>query len=197
MDNLPIKAKAGRPLGAKSSETLQKDAMLKAFKEKGMKAMNVLFNSQLHLARGQTFLYKIEKEVIIGVKGGKSIRLKPPRLVTSQDEIEEYLTREVDISNGAFEVLGPEDTYYFITAKEPSIQASESILDRTFGKAIQTTQTLGPGGESLFEDEHRIKAKTVIGEYLESNIGEGGQTGDQSPLRIQQDNNREGDIVQV
>lgn len=49
-----------------------------------MKAVDVLFNAQLHIATGQTYLYKIEKELRIGPKGGKKYVRSKPKLVTAQ-----------------------------------------------------------------------------------------------------------------
>lgn len=170
--------KGGRPPGTKSVITLEKEAVFKEFRNKVLGVTNKLFNAQLHLALGQTFLYKIEKEVIIGPKGGKTIRAKPPKLVTSQWEIESFLMREVDEMNGESEPLEREDTYYFLTTKEPSISASDSLLDRTYGKAVQAVELTGRDGKALFTDEERAKSKTVISEYVGEfarlNSGQGG-----------------------
>jgi hypothetical protein len=137
----------GRPKGTKSKKTLEKEAVLAAFRERAMRASGVLFDSQLTLARGQTFLYKIEKEwVSLGeTKGGKEKgywkKLKPV-LVESQTEIESYL-------EGMIEEGDPDDdqdrgaTYYYLTTKEPNNNAIDSLLDRTFGKAAQSVAITG------------------------------------------------------
>ncbi len=77
--------KGGRPKGKKSPKTLEREAILKAFRERAMRHADVLFNSQITLARGQTFLYKIEKEWVPNGKKG-FWRKKRPEMVTSQKE---------------------------------------------------------------------------------------------------------------
>lgn len=156
--------KGGRPKGSKSAATLEKEAVLKAFRERVMKNAEILLDSQMTLARGQTFLYKIEKELTIGPKGGKSYRAKKPELVISQWEIEMFLDGEV-----RSEPLdsGPGATYYYLTTKEPNNMAVDSLLDRTFGKAVQAIELGGPNGKSLFTDEHKTKADKAIGAIID------------------------------
>ncbi len=136
------RAGAGRKPGVKTKVVLEREATLKAFRERAMKHADILFNSQITIARGQTFLYKIEKELIIGPKGGKTYRSKKPELVTSQYEIEMYL-------EGLIEEGDKDDendrraTYYFLTTKEPNNNAIDSLLDRTFGKSAQSLEIKG------------------------------------------------------
>jgi hypothetical protein len=162
---------AGRKKGSKDKSTLEKEAVLKVFREKVMKSADALYASQLHLARGQTFLYKIEKETITGPKGGKTIRSKPPKLVTAQWEIEAYLQDLVDEENG---MSGPKDrdaTYYYLTTKEPSNMAVDSLLDRTFGKSVQAVELTGKDGVALFDDATKAKSKKAISEFVGADIG--------------------------
>lgn len=136
--------KGGRPKGRKSAATLEKEAVLKEFRNKVMRAADVLFNSQLHIATGQRFLYKIEKELQIGPKGGRRYVNSRPKLVENQMEIEQYLTgllEEGDLDDEN----DPNATYYYITAKEGDNKAIDSLLDRTFGKS---TQLLGNDPEN-------------------------------------------------
>lgn len=129
--------KGGRPKGKKSSTTLQKEAVMAAFREKVLSSADILFNSQLHLATGQTYLYKIEKELQVGPKGGKKYVSSRPKLVTDQSEIESYLQGLVE-EGDADDENDPNATYYFITAKDPDNKAIDSLWDRTVGKATQT-----------------------------------------------------------
>lgn len=140
--------KGGRPKGAKSQDTLKREAVMKAFKQRAMNVADLLLDAQLSLSRGQTFLFKIEKELIVGPKGGKSYRNKKPVLVTDQKEIEDYL--EGLVENGDMEdERDPSATYYYLTTKEPNNMAIDSILDRTFGKAVNSIELTGKGGERL------------------------------------------------
>lgn len=128
--------KGGRPKGKKTPATLEKEAVLKQFRLKTMQSADVLFNSQLHLATGQTFLYKIEKELRVGPKGGKSYINSKPKIVTNEEEILMYLqglVEEGDMNDSS----DPEATYYFITTEKPDRSSIDSLLDRTFGKSVQ------------------------------------------------------------
>ena len=131
--------KGGRPKGKKTKVVLEREAILSAFRERAMRHADILFDSQITLARGQTFLYKIEKEKIVGPQGGISYKSKRPELVTGQFEIEQYLEGLIE-EGESDDDKSPGATYYYITTKEPSNFAIESLLDRTFGKAVQPTE---------------------------------------------------------
>src|SRR5689334_662740 len=104
---------AGRKRGSLAPKTLEKMKVLEQFRQRAMKVSDVLFNSQMTLARGQTFLYKIEKEKIIGPKGGVSYRAKRPEIVTEQWEIEAFLDGEIE----SHDMTDQGSTYYFLTTK--------------------------------------------------------------------------------
>jgi hypothetical protein len=140
--------RGGRPKGSRSKATLEREAVLAAFRERAMRIADILLDSQLTLAKGQTFLYKIEKEKVKGPKGGISYQRKRPELVTDQWEIESYLEGLIE-EGDADNDQDPGATYYFITTKEPNNMAIDSILDRTFGKSVSRTELSGPGGKDL------------------------------------------------
>ncbi|MHC1728082.1 MAG: hypothetical protein AB9866_19115 [Syntrophobacteraceae bacterium] len=94
-----------------------------------------LLDSQFTLAKGCSYLYRIEKDE----KGQK----KKPELITNQATIEQYLNGEFD---------DDQDEFYFITTERPDNKAIDSLLDRVFGKA---RQTLGLDG-GLDEDNKPI-----------------------------------------
>lgn len=139
--------KGGRPKGAKSTSTLEKEAVLKEFRQKILKSAEVLFNAQLQIATGQTYLYKIEKEEIIGPKGGKSYRNKKPELVTAPWEIEAYLQGVAE--GNVDDESDPNAAYYFLTTKAPDNKAIDSLLDRGLGKVAQTVNTEDEDGKKL------------------------------------------------
>lgn len=134
---------AGRKKGSKDPHTLEREAVLAAFRERAFRAADILFNAQLTLARGQTLLYKIEKELQIGPKGGKRYVKSKPKLVTDQSEIERYLEGLV-VEGDPDDEQDPNATYYFLTTKEPNNFAIDSLLDRALGKATQPLS--GPDG---------------------------------------------------
>lgn len=134
---------SGRPKGTVLPATLERNKVLEGMRQRIMRKADFLMDKQLSLAAGQQFLYKIEKEFINlgknkdGSKKGYW-KNKRPKLVTEEWEIRAYLENLVDLANGDIEDEHDEGaTYYFITAKEPSNQALDSMLDRTFGRAAQ------------------------------------------------------------
>ena len=114
------KYSTGRPKGAKGKTTLEKEMALAAFKERVMKAMFPLLDSQMNLAKGCQYLYRVD-----GV--GKAT------LVTNPEEIQEYFEGKTD-----------EEKRYLITTEKPDNKAIDSLLDRTFGKATQRIETDTP-----------------------------------------------------
>lgn len=157
--------KGGRPKGKKSASTLEKEAVLAAFRTRVMRSADILFNSQITLAKGQTFLYKIEKYWETAGKT-KVLRKKKPQLVTAQWEIEAYLHGE--LNDGDLDDY--EATYYFITTKEPNNQAADSLLDRAFGKSTQITELTGKDGKDLIPDEtSKAESDKAIKQYLKKN----------------------------
>ena len=141
---------AGRPEGSLNQETLEKQRVLHEIKQRIMRKADRLLDAQFSIAQGQQFLYKIEKTKVVGPKGGISYRSEKPKLVTNEWEIQAYLDYLVDKENGEDEPLEAEDDYYFITTKEPDNKAIDSMLDRTFDKAIQTTDVTSAGEKITF-----------------------------------------------
>lgn len=129
--------KGGRPKGLKNQATLEREAVLREFKQKVMRSADVLFNRQMKLAEGHMYLYKIEKEVIIGPKGGKKIIPKKPVRVTDEKEIELYLLEALETGG----LSDPEDTYYYVTVEKGDNKAIDSMFDRAFGRATQVLAT--------------------------------------------------------
>jgi hypothetical protein len=121
--------KAGRKKGSLSKTTLERLEVLKAFRQKVLGAADVLFNAQLHSAVGRDYLYKIKK-YYEGTGKNRVLKTKKPQLVTDQNEIQMYLTEQVEQGD----LHDPEATYYFITAERPDTRASDSLLDRGLGK---------------------------------------------------------------
>lgn len=128
----------------RSVATLEKEAIKKAIDQRAMRATDVLMNGQISLARGQQFLYKIKKTwVEMGkLKRGQASegnqsgywRNEKPELVTAQHEIESYLEELADNNGDLSDNKDNGDTYYYITTKEPSNQAIDSLLNRVHGK---------------------------------------------------------------
>lgn len=132
--------KGGRPKGSKTKVVLERDAIMRAYKQRVMQSADVLLNAQLTLAKGMTHLYKIEKYYKGRGKDKKLIH-KKPKLVTDDWEIKAYLNGILEDG----ELEDPADTYYFITTKNPDNRALDSMLDRAFGKASQSIDLTSEG----------------------------------------------------
>lgn len=163
---------SGNKKGVKFTRTLEKEKIKRQLDQRFLQASRVLANAQIHIATGQTFLYKIEKELIIGPKGGKSYRNKPPRLVTSQDEIEEYLNglaNEGDMHDDQ----DPGATFYYMTTKEPNNDAIKDIMNRVHGMPKATLDTNLTVKFSLKGLAQRRDALKLPNKIIEQNALEG------------------------
>lgn len=126
---------SGRPKGSKDKTTLEKDRILAGLRDRIMKSADSLFHAAKTKALGNQFLYKI---VTTTDNKGKKTRSKPI-LVENQHEIMAFIDRLDRERNGetldAMEI--DDDTYYFISTKDPDVQAVKELWDRAFGRAPQ------------------------------------------------------------
>jgi hypothetical protein len=122
---------AGRPAGSKDPETIEREKVIEAMKQRIAKSAEQLLNSQMNLAQGVQMLYCI-------TTNEKGIRSKP-ELVTCQATIEEYLAGELE---------DKDKEYYFITTERPDNKALDSLFDRAFGKA-QNNVDVTSGGKPI------------------------------------------------
>lgn len=129
---------AGRKEGSISKKTKEQNIVEEEFRQRVLKSMEELMNSQMNLAQGCQMLFRIE---VTKDKSGKETRSKP-ELVTSQTTIEEYLAGELE----------DEDDYYFITTNKPDNKALDSLIDRVFGKAHQSLKVDGNLGINVLFD---------------------------------------------
>ena len=129
---------AGRKKGSVTTKTLERRKAEEALHGRILSAVDRIFNAQLALAEGTTYLYRIDE-----VGKGKEKR-REHVLVTDPEEIKQVL----DETDGA---AGTTDNgYYVITTKAPDNKAIDSMLDRVFGKATQKTEVTGKDGKDLF-----------------------------------------------
>jgi hypothetical protein len=132
---------AGRRKGGKNKATLEKKIIEEELRQRILKSAHKLLNSQMNLAEGCQYLYKIEtKRVKLGNGQVKEEKQKP-KLVTSLFEIEEYLSGEND---------NP-DKYFYVTTERPDNKALENLFDRAMGKIPQPLQGTGENGELLIK----------------------------------------------
>lgn len=134
---------SGMKKGQKTKKTLEREIELQRIKQRVFAAVDVIVDGQLSAARGITYLYKIEKDKIVGPKGGVSYKAKRPEIVTNQLEIESYLAGLID-EGEADDPNDPASTYYYMTTEKPETSAAHLLLDRAFGKVTQAIS--GPDG---------------------------------------------------
>jgi hypothetical protein len=151
---------AGRKKGTKNPATITREQALLEYKEKVCRVADQLFMTQLTLAKGFNCLYKVTTEIVADEDGKKAkvFQSKPTR-VTDPNEIEMYL-------DGKFEEVKPGQpgTAYFILAEsKPDASVIDSMLDRTFGRAMQTTDITSKGKQINFNDRQRAAiARRII-----------------------------------
>ena len=131
--------KGGRPKGSKNPETLEREAVMKAYRERILINAQEIFSLQMQNARGCTYLYKTQC-----TGRGKDRKCKYMQ-VTDPEEIENYLNGLYDeVDRGS----GVDEGYYQITVDKPDNKSLDSMLDRAFGKAPQSLD-LTSKGESM------------------------------------------------
>ena len=127
---------AGRAKGSMNKATKEQKLVEEAFRQRVLKSMENLINSQMNLAQGCQYLFCIHTET--DKKGSKT--KQRPKIVTNQYIIEKYLAGELD---------NEKDDYYFITTEKPDNKALDSLIDRVFGKATQKTEITGKDGGAI------------------------------------------------
>jgi len=118
---------SGMKKGMHTKKVLEEKEALLYIRNRVLKSIEPIVSSQMNLAQGVQFLFKIETK---NVKEGKTwVRKRSkPILITSEEEIARYLAGDFEDSK---------DEYYFMTAQKPDNKALDSLLDRVFGKASQ------------------------------------------------------------
>jgi hypothetical protein len=107
---------AGRPRGKLNKINEQRLKAKEQFITRVNKMVDELFNAQATIAKGTSYLYRIDKDT----KGNNL----PAELVTDPSEIKDYIDG----------VLDQGDSYYYITTERPDNKALDSMLNRAFGK---------------------------------------------------------------
>lgn len=153
---------AGKPKGHKSPKVLERERVFSEWRQKAMRSADVLLIAQLGLAKGSQYLFRIDKEKIVGPKGGVSYKSKKPVLVTNPQEMEDYLAGRFEEGNAEDE-HDPSAAYYFITAKDPENQAIKDMLDRIFGKPKEFVELSGDKDNPIV-----IDTKTATKEQIDA-----------------------------
>lgn len=120
--------KGGRPKGILNKKTIEEKIAYEELRQKVLRSLNNILNSQLLIAQGETYIYKIVED-----KDSKGkVIAKYHQLVDDPYEIASALNAlENGIQNGS------NGTFYYATTKRPDNKAIDSLVDRVFGKARQ------------------------------------------------------------
>jgi len=161
---------AGRKKGGENKDTRERRLADQAYKKRVVAHIHDLFNSQLNLARGITFMYRIDE--IKNEKG--TIISKKHRIVESKEEIR----RVLDDLDGDEHGIS-EDDYYYITTRAPDNRAIDSMMDRVFGKAPQTVEHSGSIDVNKLSEFKTLTSEQLLelaaaGVDEETEDGEGG-----------------------
>lgn len=115
-----------------SQENKEKKVAEEEMHARIIQQLDPILNAQLNLAKGVSYLYRIDE---IG-KGDR--KRKDHVLVTDPTEIKEALDM---IEEGD---IGGDNPYYYITTKPPDGKAIENLVDRVFGKPRQSMEIDNP-----------------------------------------------------
>lgn len=141
---------AGRPRGSKNKLTKDAKVREKTIKERILKNVDELVNSQLALAKGVQYLYQIRMRNVAGRRKPEHILIKDPK------KIKAFLDGDL------------EDEYCYLSTQAPDNKAIDSLLDRAFGKA--TTQ--GNVNHDFNVNLISYETKTELPTYREGRIEE-------------------------
>lgn len=124
-----VRKGAGMKKGQVTKKKMEEKIANEYIRQRVFKAIPNLITSQMNLARGCQYLFKLEK--IYDKKSDKWIVPKgsQPKIVKDKFEIASYLAGEYNDKEDA--------DYYFLTTEKPDNKALDSLLDRTLGKATQ------------------------------------------------------------
>ena len=116
---------AGRPVGVKNKTTIERQIAEEEFKNRILASIHDLLNTQMNIAKGASYLYRIDET------GEGSKKKREHVLVTDSEEIK----RVLDEVEGTGQV---DDSYYYITTRTPDNKALDSLIDRVFGRPSQS-----------------------------------------------------------
>lgn len=147
---------AGAPKGTVQRRTLEKSAVARALRERTMAQADNLFNAQLAKAVGSVMVFRVDEEV----SGGKTKRVHTQ--ITDSNEIK----RVLDENESGAGTVG--ENYYFVTNIPPDNKAIDSMLDRTFGRAVQSIEVSDGAENKAIQIARDLFAELVGKGFAES-----------------------------
>lgn len=121
----------GGQLRVKKKKTIQKEMALEQLKQGILKELKPILRGALDSARGLTVMYQKKK---VKTKEGFK-RIGELVQVKDQARVEELLQGSCS-----------GDDWYYITTKDPNIQAIKELWDRSFGKVKESLELTGNEG---------------------------------------------------
>jgi hypothetical protein len=131
--------KGGRPAGAKSKATIEREAVLRAYRERVCKVADRLLDAELTVAQGCSYLYRKPKSAEKGEP-------RKAEKVTDEATIAKFLSGELD---------DDAHDWYFITTERPDTMTIRGMFDRVWDRPPQRTEVTGKDGADL-EAPHTI-----------------------------------------
>lgn len=138
---------AGRQVGSQNKATKEQRIVEQEFKDRILLNVQELLSSQMNIAKGASYLYRIEET------GEGSKKKREHILVTDPEEIKTVL----DEGTGVVE-----ETYYYITTKTPDNRALDSLIDRVFGKSMQKTDITSGGKPLSIQISQEVATKNNV-----------------------------------
>lgn len=129
--------KGGRPKGAKSAVTLEREKVAEAVRQQIMLRAGDLVRAAMVPAMGVKFVYRIDKK--LNKKG--DVVYEKNVLVTDPNEIETALNLI-----GAWDNGKEGNEYYFVTTERPDHRAVQMLFDRALGKSKESLEISNPDG---------------------------------------------------
>lgn len=126
------RAGAGRPKGSIAKSTRTALEIKTHFINRVHANVDTLFNAQLALAKGESFLFAKS------TSGEGKDRKVTVSVVDDEDTISSYLEDDGYTLNS-----DADDVYYYISTKAANNQAIDSLLNRAFGKAPEKIEIEG------------------------------------------------------
>lgn len=120
--------KGGRPSGRKNNKTIEREAARNLFEQMVRENIRPLFHSQMTIASGITYVYRIDRHGKGSTLRIEHVLLEDPReIADALDIIANHDPNGDEDGNG----------FYYVTTRAPENRAIDSMLDRSIGKATQ------------------------------------------------------------
>lgn len=128
---------SGMKKGQKTQKTIEKEEARKAYQQLVLQNLRPLFGSQLSLARGVSYVYRIDRHYTKGspVRVEHVLLEDPREIADALDIIENADPNGTEDGNG----------FYYVTTKAPENRAIDSLLDRALDKSKQVTDVTSDG----------------------------------------------------